>query len=119
MSSIGLGTYLGNADAATDENYRKAIVRSVEKGVNVFDTAINYRFQRSERSIGQALRDLTESGRAARDEIVIATKAGFISFDGEMPRNPREYFMQNRRCRRWQSLHDASIPGTRDRSKFA
>ena len=95
MSSIGLGTYLGNADAATDENYRKAIVRSVEKGVNVFDTAINYRFQRGERSIGQALRDLTESGRATRDEIVIATKAGFISFDGEMPRNPREYFMQN------------------------
>ncbi|PYS56024.1 MAG: hypothetical protein DMG13_01400 [Acidobacteria bacterium] len=95
MSSMGLGTYLGNADAATDENYRKAIVRSVEMGVNVLDTAINYRFQRSERSIGQALRDLTQSGIAVRDEIVLATKAGFISFDGEMPRNPREYFVKN------------------------
>src|SRR5439155_5152758 len=53
------------------------------------------RFQRSERSIGDALRDLTRSGTAVRDEIVLATKAGFISFDGEMARNPREYFMKN------------------------
>lgn len=94
MSSIGVGTYLGEADPQTDESYRRAIVHAVEKGVNVLDTAINYRYQRSERSIGQAIRDLTSSGKATRDEIVISTKAGYISFDAVAPPNPREYFLE-------------------------
>ena len=58
MSSIGLGTYLGEADERTDELYRRAVVRAVELGCNVIDSAINYRFQRSERSVGAALADL-------------------------------------------------------------
>lgn len=94
MSSMGMGTYLGEADAATDEGYRRAIVHAVERGVNVLDTASNYRFQRSERCIGQAIRDLTSTGKAARDEIIVATKAGYLTFDGTPPPNPREYFMQ-------------------------
>src|SRR5437016_12075953 len=89
MSSIGLGTYLGEADEETDANYRRAIVRAVELGVNVIDTAINYRFQRSERAIGQAIRDLESGGKARRDELVVATKAGYIAFDGNYPPNPR------------------------------
>ena len=89
MSSIGLGTYLGEPDAATDEAYRASVVRAVELGVNVIDTAINYRFQRSERSIGQALRDLASSGKARRDELIIATKAGYLTFDGAVPEDPR------------------------------
>jgi aryl-alcohol dehydrogenase-like predicted oxidoreductase len=94
LSSIGIGTYLGEADAATDENYRRAIVKAVEMGANVIDTAINYRFQRSERSIGQAIQDLEQSGRAKREELVVATKAGYIAFDGNVPPDPREYFRQ-------------------------
>src|SRR5215475_5140015 len=94
MSSIGIGTYLGEADAETDENYRRAIVRAVELGANVIDTAINYRFQRSERAIGQAIRDLESRGKARRDELIIATKAGYIPFDGVFPTNPREYLLE-------------------------
>jgi aryl-alcohol dehydrogenase-like predicted oxidoreductase len=94
MSSIGLGTYLGEADAETDQQYRHAIGRAVELGVNVLDTAINYRFQRSERAIGCALRDLEANGRARRDEIILASKAGYLSFDGAYPPNPREYFLE-------------------------
>ena len=45
-SSIGLGTYLGEADAETDTRYAAAIKRAVECGCNVLDTAINYRHQR-------------------------------------------------------------------------
>ena len=33
-------------------------MRAVELGANVIDTAANYRFQRSERSIGGALNEL-------------------------------------------------------------
>ena len=85
LSSIGIGTYLGNADEATDQNYVRAIIRAVELGVNVIDSAANYRFQRSERSIGTALQSL------ARDNLVICTKGGYLPFDGAPPRNVRQY----------------------------
>ncbi len=49
FSSLGIGTYLGQPDARTDEGYTAAAVAAVENGINVLDAAINYRFQRSER----------------------------------------------------------------------
>src|SRR5436309_2309587 len=75
LSSIGIGTYLGEADEECDRRYAGAIARAVELGVNVIDTAANYRFQRSERSVGAALKGLIARG-FARDEIVVCTKAG-------------------------------------------
>ena len=60
LSSIGIGTYRsGEPSQETDDAYRNSVVRAVELGVNLIDTAANYRFQRSERSIGAALRLLT------------------------------------------------------------
>ena len=91
LSSIGIGTYLGNADETTDENYTRAIVRAVQLGVNVIDSAANYRFQRSERSIGQALQTLANEHGIAREELVICTKGGYLPFDGAPPRNVRQY----------------------------
>jgi len=90
LSSIGLGTYLGNADDETDARYTQAVVRAVESGANVIDTAANYRFQRSERAIGKALRQLKENG-FSRNEIVICTKGGYLPFDGAPPRDMRRY----------------------------
>ena len=84
LSSIGVGTYLGDADAETDRAYSEAIARAVELGANVIDTAANYRFQRSERAIGDALRQLTSSG-FAREELLICTKGGYIPFDSRPP----------------------------------
>ena len=62
LSSIGIGTYLGQADEATDRAYTEAVIAAVEGGINVIDSAINYRFQRSERSIGAALVELARRG---------------------------------------------------------
>src|SRR5690242_11424770 len=81
LSSVGLGTYLGETTPETDEAYRRAIIRAVELGVNVIDTAINYRFQRSERTIGRSFREIERSGIATRDELVVSTKAGYLTFD--------------------------------------
>ena len=64
LSSIGIGTYLGEPDARTDQGYTDAIVAAVESGANVIDSAINYRFQRSERSVGAALEELARRGYA-------------------------------------------------------
>jgi aryl-alcohol dehydrogenase-like predicted oxidoreductase len=93
LSSIGIGTYLGEPDEATDGAYTDAVVAAVEGGINVVDSAINYRFQRSERAVGEALRELFHKS-FGRDEIMVCTKAGFLTPDGEMPADPNTYFSQ-------------------------
>jgi aryl-alcohol dehydrogenase-like predicted oxidoreductase len=94
-SSLGMGTYLGEMDRETDEMYRDAAKIAIGGGVNVLDSAVNYRFQRSERSIGAAIRELIDAGSVKREELIVASKGGYITFDGEMPANPREYFDRN------------------------
>ncbi len=91
LSSIGTGTYLGQWDEETDRHYREAVERAVELGANVIDTAANYRFQRSERSIGAALERLTGGGGFAREEIVVCTKGGYIPLDEYPPATPEGY----------------------------
>jgi aryl-alcohol dehydrogenase-like predicted oxidoreductase len=90
LSSLGIGTYLGDPVELHDAGYRDSVIAAVRSGCNVIDSAINYRFQRSERSIGAALQTLMTEG-FHRDEIVVATKGGFIPFDGEYPGNPLEW----------------------------
>jgi aryl-alcohol dehydrogenase-like predicted oxidoreductase len=91
LSSLGIGTYLGEPDARTDQAYTDAIVAAVEAGANVIDSAINYRLQRSERSVGAALEELARRG-FAREELLICTKGGFLTPDGDMPADASEYF---------------------------
>jgi aryl-alcohol dehydrogenase-like predicted oxidoreductase len=93
LSSLGIGTYLGDHDQTTDDLYRQAVVRAVELGCNVVDSAINYRLQRSERSIGAALKELRARG-IGREEVLIATKGGFIPFDSAPPKDIRSYFTE-------------------------
>jgi len=88
LSSIGLGSYLGEPDAATDAGYESAVAEALAAGCNVFDTAINYRHQRSERALGRAFARALEEGLAARDELFVATKGGFLPFDGGLPADP-------------------------------
>ena len=94
LSSVGLGTYLGNADEETDRRYTEAVVRAVELGANVIDSAANYRFQRSERSVGAAIGELQQRG-FAREEMVVCTKGGYLPFDGAPPRDVRGYIEEN------------------------
>lgn len=91
LSSIGLGTYLGEADADADRSYTDAIAHAVQHGINVLDTAINYRNQRSERNIGAALAKLCDASEVARDELLICTKAGYMPFDADVPADPGAY----------------------------
>ena len=91
VSSIALGTYLGESDDATDALYEDAVRGAIAGGVNLIDTAINYRCQRSERVIGRALEDLVREGTVKRDEVVICTKAGYVPLDGEPPTSREAY----------------------------
>jgi aryl-alcohol dehydrogenase-like predicted oxidoreductase len=93
LSSLGIGTYLGQPNESTDAGYAAAIVAAVESGINVIDSAINYRLQRSERSVGTALKVLAHKG-FSRDELIICTKGGYLTPDGSMPADPNHYFFE-------------------------
>lgn len=91
FSSVGIGSYLGDPDAATDALYEESLKEAVLSGVNVVDSAINYRCQRSERSFGRALKELIGEGKIRREEIILCTKGGFIPFDETYPADPEAY----------------------------
>ncbi|HET9792998.1 MAG TPA: aldo/keto reductase, partial [Thermoanaerobaculia bacterium] len=81
LSSIGLGTYLGEENDETDRGFEESIGIALGLGVNVLDTAVNYRGQRSERAVGRAVAGAIARGAGARDEIFVATKGGFLPYD--------------------------------------
>lgn len=84
LSSVGIGTYLGNPDDITDKLVTESVKTSVKSGINVIDTAINYRSQKAERSVGRAVSELVESGDVKRDEMFISSKNGYITNDGDI-----------------------------------
>ena len=89
LSSVGLGTYLGDPGPAKDHGYHDAIVAALRGGINVIDTAINYREQRSERVVGAAVRALVRDALVARDELFVSTKGGFVPGDADAA-DPRQ-----------------------------
>jgi aryl-alcohol dehydrogenase-like predicted oxidoreductase len=91
VSSVGLGSYLGECDDAADAGYAETTRAALEHGINLLDTAINYRCQRSERSMGRALARAIEDGVVARDEVVVCTKGGYIPLDGSAPASREAY----------------------------
>src|SRR3954465_3913887 len=77
VSPLGLGTMTWGRD--TDEHEaREQLVAFVESGGSLVDTAAGYPGGDSERLIGSLLGDV-----CARDELVIATKAGVGRRRGE------------------------------------
>jgi aryl-alcohol dehydrogenase-like predicted oxidoreductase len=86
LSSIGIGTYLGQLTQEDDVAVENAVYQSVKSGaVNVIDTAINYRAMKSEKSIGKALLRLVRDGEISRDHVFISTKNGYVTNDGDYP----------------------------------
>ncbi|HEY1952993.1 MAG TPA: aldo/keto reductase [Gemmatimonadaceae bacterium] len=91
VSALGFGTYLGECDDSEDARYVTTIGAALERGVNLLDTAINYRCQRSERAIGKALRNCLAAGAVERDEIVVCTKGGYIPLELTPPESREGY----------------------------
>ena len=86
LSSLGMGTYLGQITAEDDRDLENAIYESVKsRAMNVIDTAINYRSMKSEKNIGQAIKRLIDDRIISRDQVFISTKNGYITNDGDYP----------------------------------
>lgn len=84
LSNVGIGTYLGNMDAQTDIAVTEAVKKSVLSGINVIDTAINYRAQKAERSVGKALSELISEGKIERSQVFVSTKNGYVTNDADV-----------------------------------
>jgi aryl-alcohol dehydrogenase-like predicted oxidoreductase len=103
-----MGTYLGECDDEEDARYVRILTEGIANGVNLLDTAINYRCQRSERAVGIALRNAIDDGNAAREEIVVCTKGGYVPLEGAPPDSRKQYddYLE----------HEYFAPGTMSRS---
>ncbi len=84
LSNVGIGTYLGDADAKTDKLVTDAVKQSLLSGINVIDTAINYRSQKAERSIGKAVSELIHDGKISRDQFFVSSKNGYLTNDADV-----------------------------------
>lgn len=68
LTSIGIGTYIGDPDDITDFEMYNAIKTSVlSGGVNHIDTAPNYRYMKSEKVVGKILNVLDRKYDIHRD----------------------------------------------------
>jgi len=97
VSSLGLGTF--RKEPYREENYvvnyKESVKLAVLNGINLIDTAINYRYQVSEREIGEALQELFDEGKVNRQQLVITSKAGFLPLDFPFPENPYTWIEDN------------------------
>ena len=89
LSEMGVGTYLGEPTDEIDRLYSQTVSDALDKGINIVDTAINYRFMKSERAIAKAL-----AGRD-RSKVVLSTKGGYVPYDADSGQDPKDYFYEN------------------------
>jgi len=94
LSNVGIGTYLGNPDTETDNLVEDAIKKSILGGINVIDSAINYRAQKAERSVGNAISQLIDNNDISREEIFVSTKNGYVTNDGDIKEDLMQYVMR-------------------------
>ncbi len=97
FSKLGLGTF--NKEPYKEENYIfhyiEGVKESVKNGINLIDSASNYRYGQSEKEIGIALKELFEEKIAKREELIICSKGGFIQLEYPFPKNPYIWIEEN------------------------
>ena len=90
LSRIGIGLYQGDETAEIDHKLLSVMRESVKNGINLFDSAPNYRNLRSEKILGELVAE------NPLDTLIISTKGGFIPFDFSNPSlNEVEYIKEN------------------------
>ena len=94
LSNVGIGTYLGNPDIETDKLVEASVKKSILGGINVIDSAINYRAQKAERSVGNAISQLINDNDISREEIFVSTKNGYVTNDGDIQEGLMQYVMR-------------------------
>lgn len=95
VSSIGLGTYIGAPDDINDFYIYNAVKTCVLSGaINVIDTAINYRYMKSEKAIGRALNALALKYGVDRQELFVCSKIGYVPEDADAGRRAHSFVQE-------------------------
>ena len=97
FSKLGLGTF--NKEPYKEENYVfhyiEGVKEAIKSGINLIDTASNYRYGQSEKEIGIALKELFSENAVKREELIICSKGGFIQLEYPFPENPYTWIQEN------------------------
>jgi len=97
FSKLGIGTF--NKEPYKEENYiyeyMAGVKEAVLSGINVIDTASNYRYGQSELEIGIALKELFQEKKVKREELILCSKGGFIPLSYPFPKNPYAWIDEN------------------------
>lgn len=97
FSKLGFGTF--KKEPYKEENYifdyKDALKTAIRSGINLIDTAINYRYQESEKEIGEVLEELMALGEVKREELIVCSKGGFIPLCFPFPPNPYAWISEN------------------------
>jgi len=93
LSSIGVGTFPGAADHATDVEVAAVVSRALRSGLNVVDTAAHYRWGRALAAVGAGLHDALARG-VAREAVFVVSKGGFVTFPEGRPPDPEAWFAE-------------------------
>ncbi|WP_319409704.1 aldo/keto reductase [uncultured Desulfosarcina sp.] len=75
VSNAGFGCYRVNAGVAVHE---KALEKALTGGINLIDTSANYADGGSEQLVGRVLKDLIESDRITREQVIVVSKGGYL-----------------------------------------
>jgi aryl-alcohol dehydrogenase-like predicted oxidoreductase len=94
LSSLGIGSYPGEASDALDETVADIVSGALRGGINVIDTAAHYRYGRSMRAVGEGLRQAFAAG-ISREAVFVIGKGGFFRFDDGPPSDPAEWFARH------------------------
>ena len=97
LSSLGVGSFPGAADDATDEAVARIVERALLSGLNVLDSAVHYRYGRALGALRAGLERAFARG-VAREQVFVAIKGGFLLF----PQGPPQDF------ERWFDVHVAA-----------
>lgn len=111
FSKLGLGTF--NKEPYKEENYVfhyiEGVKQAVKSGINLIDTASNYRYGQSEKEIGTALKELLDEKEVKREELIICSKGGFIQLNYPFPQNPYLWIEENILNRKLASKEDIEL----------
>lgn len=90
FSSLALGMRNGEPGGLDDVRYRSAVHECLARGVNVFVSGLAERMQTSERCLGVALGRAFRQELAARDEVIVVTRGGYLAVDPDLVRTRAE-----------------------------
>ena len=94
LSSLGVGSFPGAADDATDEAVARIVERALLAGLNVLDGAVHYRYGRALVALRAGLERAFAAG-VAREQVFVAVKGGFLLFPEGQPEDLERWFDAN------------------------